>query len=422
MMKRTRLSNGLTVICVSEQTTQTVTVMVLVPVGSRYETPSSNGIAHFLEHLMFKGTEQRPSTLDISKALDGVGAEFNAYTAKDHTMYFIKVAAQHLELALDLFSDMLFHSLFDAKEIERERGVIIEELNMYADNPSMHIETMIEMTVFGKQHSLGYDIGGRKSTIQRLARARFIEFKKRYYSPKLMHVVLAGRIPPTGLTLVKKYFGSYRYTSPLPVYRKFHSPLRTIQFNHQPKSTQQTQLAFGCIGLPYQHRDLPTLVVLATILGGNMSSRLFINVRERQGLCYAIHSEVTPYLDTGIITVQAGVDNQRVAAAVTAIVHELRQCTTAAVTAEELHQAKEFIKGQLALKLEDSSALAGWYGKQSVLTGRVISPSLRIRQIKRVTAADILRVARSVFQRQALSLASIGPQRSLKHLSKILEL
>lgn len=414
MVSRHKLANKLTVVTVPQSGTATVTVMVLIPVGSRHEHPRINGISHFLEHLMFKGTEKRPSTLQLTKQLDAVGAEYNAYTSKDVTSYYIKVAAHQLELALDLFSDMLFHSLFDPTEIDRERGVILEELNMYEDNPVMHVDTLFEMSVFGKTHPLGYDTGGKKKNIRQLPRSAFIQYKQSHYSPAAMHVVLAGHIDRRAQRWIKQYFGNQRAGQPAERYRRFTGYQRTIQFLHKTKATQQTQVAMGVAGIGLrQANELAVLAVLSTILGGNMSSRLFISIRERQGLCYVIHSSVNSYVDTGTLMIQAGIDNTRVQPAIVAIVEELRRLKHDLVSAEELRNAKTCLAGQTALKLEDSSALASFYGKQSVLLDTLHSPRQKLQAIRRVTRQDIRRLAKRLLHYNKLNIASIGPQPSL---------
>ena len=417
------LSNKLTVLTVPQPSTETVTVMVLVPVGSRHEVPSNNGISHFLEHLMFKGTERRPSTLELTKQLDAVGAEYNAFTAKDTTLYYIKVAASQLELALDLFSDMLFHSLFDPTEIDRERGVILEELNMYEDNPLMHVDTLFEMSVFGEHNSLGYDIGGKKDNIRKLPRQAFINYKKRHYSPAAMHLVIAGNIDKRAQRWIQHYFGDQPAGLGKPSFKTFKPYQKKLQFRHKYKDTQQTQIAMGtpAIGLK-SGQEMATLSVLSTILGGNMSSRLFISIRERQGLCYVVHSEVSPYVDTGAFMIQAGVDNQRVEPAIVAIVEELQKIKTDLVSTEELMNAKTCIAGHTALKMEDSSALAGFYGKQSVLLGTLNSPKQKLARTNKVTRDDIRRMARKLLHLQQLNIASIGPQTSLTTVAKRLSL
>ncbi len=423
MVTQKKLKNGLTVVKIPQHDTGAVTVMLLVPVGSRHETASNSGISHFLEHLMFKGTEKRPSTLDISKALDGVGAEYNAYTSKDHTAYYIKVAANHLELALDLFSDMLFHSLFDPGEIQRERGVILEEINMYEDNPLMHVETLMEMSVFRKNHPLGRDIAGYKKNIKNMSRKSFMNYKSQHYSSRNMHLVLAGKIDASANRLVQKYFAKQpngKATS--KKYKKFTSYQTKPQFLHMYKATQQTQISIGFEALPYKHKDLAVLSILSTILGGNMSSRLFINIRERKGLCYVIRSSVSSYTDTGVLSIQAGLDKTRLTPAVKAIMEELRKMKEELVTDEELANAKEYIRGQLLLQLENSSSLASWYGKQSVLTGKLISPTVKMKAFDKVTSKDVQRIARSIFTKQRINIASIGPHRSTQQIGKVIQL
>lgn len=423
MVSRRRLANRLTVVTVPQPGTETVTVMVLIPVGSRHEHPAINGISHFLEHLMFKGTEKRPSTLELTKQLDAVGAEYNAYTSKDVTLYYIKVAANQLELALDLFSDMLFHSLFDPKEIDRERGVIIEELNMYEDNPVMHVDTLFETAVFGKSHPLGYDIGGKKANIRRLPRSAFINYKRTHYSPASMHLVIAGNIDRRASRWIAQYFSDQPAGRGPEQYRPYTGHQRAVQFLHKRKPTQQTQVAMGVAGIGLrQPHDLAVLSVLSTILGGNMSSRLFISIRERQGLCYVIHSSVNPYVDTGTLMIQAGIDNSRVFPAITAIVEELRRIKQDLVTPEELRNAKNCIAGQTALKLEDSSAQASFYGKQSVLLGTLHSPRQKLQLIRQVTRQDIRRLAQHLLHLNKLNIASIGPHGSLAAVKRSLAL
>lgn len=420
--KRGKLSNKLTVVKVAQPGTATVTVMVLVPVGSRYETPKINGISHFLEHLLFKGTTKRPSTLQLTKALDAVGAEYNAFTGKDTTAYYIKVAAEHLELALDLFSDMLFNSLFDPAEIDRERGVILEELNMYEDNPLMHVDTLLEMSMFRKDHPLGYDIGGKKINIKKMPRQAFMDYKKTHYTPAAMHLVIAGKIDPRADRWVKQYFGSYAPGKGKGVFKKFKAYQTKPQFLHKYKDTQQTQLAIGFPAISFaKPQDLAALSVLSTILGGNMSSRLFISIREKQGLCYVIHSDVSSYADTGVFMIQAGLDNTRIEKAITAIMVELRLIKNELVTTEELSNAIDCIHGQIALKLEDSAAQASWYGKQSVLQNKLLSPEEKLRLISKVTQADVRRIAQRVIQSGHINIASIGPQRSISQVRKLLD-
>ncbi|MDP3970596.1 MAG: pitrilysin family protein [bacterium] len=422
MIKANKLKNGLTVVSVPKPDTQAVTVMLLVPVGSRFETPSINGISHFLEHLMFKGTKKRPSTLEITKLLDGVGAEYNAYTGKDHTAYYIKVAADHFELTLDLFSDMLFNSLFDKQEIDRERGVIVEELNMYNDNPMFLVETLMETSVFHKDHPLGYDIGGIKKNIRAIPRSSFISFKKNYYFPGNMHLVVAGKLPANKNRLINKYFGQYSEKHKKKSYKKFNDYQTGIQLFHKYKDTEQTQVSIGFLGLPYNHKDMPALSVLAVILGGNMSSRLFINIREREGLCYVIRADISPYHDTGVFSVHAGLDKTRLDSAIVAIIKELKLIKDEPVSDDELSNAKEYLKGQTALKLEDSSALASWYGKQSVLTGKLITPEVKLKQIENVTKRDVTRVANKIFRKTHINIASIGPYKSTTHLKRLIDL
>ena len=417
------LNNKLSVITVPTKGTDTVTVMLWVPVGSRHETPKINGISHFLEHLMFKGTKKRPSTLELTKQLDAVGAEYNAFTSKDTTSYYIKVAANQLELALDLFSDMIFESLFDPAEIDRERGVIIEELNMYEDNPLMHVDTLFESSVFNAKHPLGYDIGGHKANIRSLPRQAFIDYKKAHYSPAAMHLVIAGNLDKRWKQWVKQYFSKYSAGKSASKYALFKPYQKQLQFNHKYKDTQQTQIAMGVLGAGMKHaQELATLNMLSTILGGSMSSRLFISIRERQGLCYVIHSQAEAYIDTGTLMIQAGVDNKKVEPALVAITEELYKLKHEDVTTEELKNAKTSIAGHLALRMEDSAAVAGFYGKQSVLMGTLHNPKQKLQRLNAVTKTDIRRLANLLLHLRYLNIASIGPQTNLQPIQSKLSL
>ncbi|MFC1687652.1 M16 family metallopeptidase [Patescibacteria group bacterium] len=415
----TKLPNGLRVVFVPLTETKAVTALLLVKVGSRYETRQLNGMSHFIEHLMFKGTEKRPSTLEITRLLDGVGAEFNAFTSKDHTGYYIKLNHEKLELSLDILSDMVFHSTFAQKEIERERGVIIEEINMYEDNPMMYTEDLFEQTLFGDT-PLGWNIAGPKKNIRKAGRQQLIDLRNAYHVPSNMMLVIAGRLPKNVLPLAKKYFSTNHE-------RKISKPF--IPYTHKQaharalvhyKNTHQVQLALGVQGYQYKHPKLYSLNLLSIILGGNMSSRLFISLRERQGLCYFIRAGVNVLEDTGTFMIQAGLEKKRIKQAIKAILHELRLAVTKGVTQEELTKAKEFMRGKLILNLEDSDNIASWAGKQLMFRNEILSPEEQLKKIQRVTKKQIQDVAKDIFKNSKLSLAMIGPYRSAAEFKRLL--
>jgi predicted Zn-dependent peptidase len=407
MYQKRILANGLTVITAPLRETQTVTALLLVRAGARYEHKKNNGISHFLEHMMFKGTTKRPSTLVLSRELDSVGADYNAFTAKDHTGYYIKVNAEKLELALDLLSDMIFNSTFAAGEIKREKGVIIEEINMYNDNPLMSIEDRVEELIFFGQKLASWP-GGTKKSVQGLNRADMLAYLNKFYQASNMVLTLAGKLSTRDLKMVDKYFGlapaKKRQIKILP----FVSRQKAARNKTVIKETDQLQIALGWPAFGYQQEASHAAYLLATILGGNMSSRLFTEVREKRGLAYYVRAVNNVYEDTGCIVIQAGLDKKRWQEAVTVILEEIKKIKREGVTSEELKRAKEFLKGKLAIDLEDSSHLAEWYGRQELLVGKILQPEERIKKIFKVKKIEIQGVAKKIFSQNKLNLAIIG--------------
>lgn len=405
----TTLRNGVQLVLAPRQETKAATILILYHVGSRFEPKALNGSSHFIEHLMFKGTKKRPTTLSISKELDGVGAEYNAFTAKDHTGYYIKLAADDIPLAVDILEDMLSHSLFQPKEIDRERKVVAEEINMYEDNPTMLIEDLFEQAFYG-DHPLGRMIAGPKSIIHTVTRERLLRYRDQFYLPSNMLIAAAGRfaVQPM-LTLLSRAFSRTSSRRRAPRFQPFRKTVLPLRCKVKTKETEQTHLMLGFPGVSYFDRDLNALTLLSIILGATMSSRLFISIRERQGLCYMIRSGVTLYEDTGNVGIMAGLDTSRLEPALAGIMKEVVRIKEKPVTREELHRAKEFYRGKLVLNLEDSEELANWIGKQQLLTRKIETPEQRIRGVLQVTAADIQRVAHRVFRLDRLAGALIGP-------------
>ncbi len=418
MFTQSKLSNGVRVLIAPRTDTQAVTVMVFVKVGSRYESVPLNGASHFLEHLMFKGTQRRPDTLTISKELDSIGAEYNAFTSKDHTAYYIKASRAHVNLALDMLADMLVHSKFDATELNRERGVIIEEINMYEDNPMALIEDVLERQLYGNT-PLGRNIAGTKQGITAMDRAAMLRYKDAYYVGSNMTVVVAGNVPKDISRRIRTSF------SAVPA-RQVRS--RFVQQTRQAsapvvikrKSTEQVHLAFGTPAFGYADRRNDALTLLSIVLGGTMSSRLFIEIRERRGLCYYIRSSVNPYEQVGHFSVQAGIDKHRITQAIPAIVRELRKAARTGVTLEELTRAKEYVKGKFILSLEDSENVAGWLGKQALFEHSVRSAAQRLADIQKISLRSVNAIAAQVLRPGALRLSIIGPYTSATPFAKLL--
>lgn len=415
------LKNGLRVILAPLESVFSVTAIVLCGAGSRYETKQTNGISHFLEHMFFKGTKKRPTASDISHALDAIGADYNAFTGKEETAYHIKAASQHLPLLLDMLSDMVWNSKFDEGEIEKERGVIIEELNMYEDTPMRRVGEIYEQLLWGDQ-PLGWDIGGKKDVILKITKQDFVDYIGARYSPNNMVVSLAGNFDEKeALKLIEENFGTKAYDDVsgfTPVIEDQTKPELKISY----KKTDQAHLVVGVGGLKMGHPDRYAAALLGTILGGGMSSRLFENVREKRGLSYYIRADHESYLDTGTLSASAGVDLKRIDEAIKVILSEFDTIRKTKVSAKELKKAKEYLKGKLILSWEDSRAVAISYGGDELLEGRVRPLSEYLERLDDITSSDVLRVAEFLIDKSKLNLAIIGPFKDSERFSKILKI
>jgi len=421
-MHKYNYSGGLRLILAPLKETKAVTVLVLIKVGSRYEPTRIAGISHFLEHMMFKGTARRPNTLALSRELDRYGAEYNAYTAKDHTGYWIKINAEHLDLALDMLADMLFNSKLDQKEITREKGTIIEEINMYEDNPIMALDFCLDRIIF-RGNTLAADEAGTKETVRAMNQKKMIAYRRSHYFLHNMVLVISGNFDKNRCEfLVKKYFTQKATDKKKTGFKKFKSIQKKPQIALKFKETEQVHLALGFLGPSYLARNLIASQLLMIILGGSMSSRLFINIRERQGLCYYIKAGLNVYQDVGNAVIYAGLDKSRIKEAVSLILLELKKIKDKGVTSEELNRAKEFIKGKLILELEDSSAVAEWYGRQELLLGKILTPEEKIKEIEKINKKDIISAAKEIFQRQKMNLALIGPYKEEKDFFELLKI
>lgn len=421
MVKASKLANGLTILEIPQKETETITVLVLCRVGSRYENIKLNGVSHFIEHLMFKGTKKRPNTLAISKELDSIGAEYNAFTAKDHTGYYIKANHEDQELALELLSDILFHSLFPKDEIEKERGVIIEEIHMYEDNPLMYCEDLIEKLTFQEKHPLGRLIIGPKENIKHLSRTDIINYKNNFYFSGNMVIAAAGKINKNTKKFIHKYFATEGRKKIKNKFQKFSQYQKKPQVLLHYKDSKQVQLGLSFIGLEQKNKDLPALNLLAIILGGNMSSRLFINIREKKSLCYFIKAGISSYQDTGMFYLQGGLDKNRIQEAIIAILNELHQILDHGVTKEELENAKTFLKGKISLDLEDSSSQASWYANQKLLNDELRTPAEKLKQYQKVTCQQIQKIAKKIIQLDKINLVIIGPFKNKNKFNKLLK-
>jgi predicted Zn-dependent peptidase len=415
--ERTTLDNGLRVLTANLDHAQSVTCMVMLAAGSRYETPDTNGIAHFSEHMFFKGTQRRPSARDIAGEVDSIGGEFNAFTGKEYTAYYVKCAAEHRDVALDVLADMLRNSRFDGEEIEREKGVIIEEMNMYFDTPRDYIGGVYESLLYGDQ-PLGWDIIGRKETVREATRDTFMQYLDRWYKPPRMIVGIAGKIGDDALERATELFGDLPSgeTGEAEPARE-HQSERVRVFT---KQSDQAHLILGVPSYPIEHPDRYALQMVATVLGGGMSSRLFTEVRERRGLAYYVFGLNHSYSDAGSLYSQAGVDINRIDEAVTTIATELKTIAAEQVPADELEKARNFTKGRFVLQLESPQGLILFGLRKEVLENRAPDPEEVLAGVDAVTAEDVQRVARDIIDDEKLRLALIGPFDDAARFEKLL--
>ncbi|MEK7579824.1 MAG: pitrilysin family protein [Patescibacteria group bacterium] len=413
--------NGLRLVVVPMKSTKTVTVLVLVGTGSRYETKEINGISHFLEHMMFKGTQKRPQSLDISQELDAIGAEYNAFTSKEYTGYYAKASSDNLNLVTDVISDIFLNSKLDGAEIEKERGVIIEEINMYLDDPPRHVGDLFEKLLYGDQ-PVGWNVAGEKEIIKKLARDNFVDYFNSHYVAKDTIIAVAGNVDKEQVRneLVPKFFKDSRVGQKLDRLAVLESQDKPeVLLEH--KKTDQTHFILGVRAFDMFSPKSEAAQVLSVILGGGMSSRLFIEIREKHGLSYYVRSGFDAYTDHGYFASSSGVDNNRVEKAVSVILNEYRKLKDESVSEKELKKAKEFIRGRLAIALEQSDDLAGFYANQWLLKNQTLTPEEKLDKIMKVRAEDIQEVASEIFRPEKLNLALIGPFEDKDKFEKLLE-
>ncbi len=419
--KKTKLKNGLRIITVPMKGTETVTVMVMVGVGSRFETEKEAGISHFIEHMMFKGTQKRPNYLDIAEELDSVGGESNAYTGKDRTAYYAKVDAKHIDTALDVISDIFLNSKFDEDEIKKESGAIIQEINMYEDVPMRNVGELFEGLLYW-DNPLGRYIAGSKKTVASLKRKNFINYVSRFYLANDTVVCVAGKFNDKSvIRKVEKYFSSMEKgdkPEAKNVEERQEKPSMKIKF----KKTDQTHLVLGVRAYPEDHKDRYILKVMSVILGGNMSSRMFSEIREKRGLAYYVHTNVEAYSDCGYIETSVGVEHKNVNLAIQTILGEYKKISIEKVGEKELKKAKEYIKGTAVMHLESSDAVASFFITQEIKRKKIMTQEEIFDKIDKVTPNDIVRVAKNIFVDSKLNLAIIGPHKNKAELQALLKL
>lgn len=423
--------NGLKLITVPLPGVQSATAMVLIGAGSRYETKDINGLSHFLEHMAFKGTTKRPSALAISSTIDAIGGEFNAFTGKDHTGFYVKAAATHLTLVIDVLSDMILNPLLKEEEVEKEKGVIIEEIHMYEDMPMRHIGDIYEELMYGDT-PLGWDTAGKPDIIRSLNRTHFVDYMDAWYRPNNAVMIVAGGIGGKTsdvshqssdiVEIVGKALQSWK-KQPIKHFRTQSDTQAKPALRVQYKNTEQAHLSLGVRAYNLTHPKKYALSVLSAILGGGMSSRLFIEVREKRGLAYYVKSDTSQYADVGNFVTQAGVDVKRIDQAIEVIRDQYTGIVDGhyKITTEELTKAKEYLKGRLTLDLEDSRDVAGFYGTQEILKRKIRSANEVMKKTDEVILDEVHEVAREIFVPKHLNLAIIGPYKEEERFRKLLK-
>lgn len=423
MYSKLQLVNGLKIVINPQPSTAAATILVMVPVGSRFERKSIAGLSHFTEHMMFKGTKKRPDTLSISQELDSIGADYNAFTAKEYTGYYIKAQASQLPLAIDILSDMLRNSKFDANEIEREKRVIIEEINMYEDNPMMILDDVFDSLAY-KGNTLARDVAGSKETIATMTKDDFVKFVGDYYMPDNMLVSISGQVDVDKVArLLERKFKARKGKVGFPKeFNKFTIRQNKPRVYIKKKKTEQVHLALGFVNrVGYRSKILLPLQLANIVLGGNMSSRLFINIREREGLCYYIRSKINTFADGSNFTIYAGLDKSRLEKAIELIMKELTKLKERGITSKEVKKVKEYVQGKLILSLEDSAHVSQWYAEKWLLNKKIETPEEFLARLKNIKQVEVNRALKLVLKENFLNLVLIGnlkdtrPFRNLLH-------
>lgn len=416
---KTILENGLNVITVPMKDNPAVTVLVMVSTGSKYENKQTNGLSHFLEHMVFKGTEKRPKSIDISKELESIGAQYNAFTSQEYTGYYAKVNSKDVDIALDVVSDIYLNPLLDTKEIEKEKGVIVEEIRMYQDMPHRHVHDLFMSLVYGDQPA-GWHIAGTEDNVRKFTREDFVNYRNEHYVAEATTVVVSGSFDENNiLENINKYFSEISNS-------KKSDKVKVIESQSQPqvclkyKDTDQAHLVLGVRSFDVKSKYEYALSVLSTMLGKGMSSRLFQKLREEMGVGYYVHANTDTYTDHGLFTISAGVDTKRVEEVLKVLLEECKKVITDPISDSELKKVKDYISGSFMLGLETSDSRAEYVVINNILKGKIDSPEEEIRNIQNVTAEEVKEVAKKIFVDEGLNLAIIGPYKDKQVFDNIL--
>lgn len=418
--KKKVLKNGLRIIVVPIKNTSSVTVMSLVEAGSKYEDKKNNGISHFLEHMCFKGTEKRLKAIDISREFDAMGAQNNAFTSEEVTGYWAKAHKKHTDKMLDIISDMYLHPTFPENDLETEKGVIVEEINMYEDLPQRLVYQVFGELLYGDQPA-GWSIAGTKENVRSFKRDDFINYRKKHYVASATTIVVSGDINEKDIfKKVEKYFADIstgKKVGKKKVIEKQSEPKVKLKF----KETDQTHLLLGFRAFNLYDKRTPALRLLSVLLGRGMSSRLFQKMREELGICYYIKSFTDELSDHGVLVIAAGVDSSRVEEGIKGILEEVKKIRDEKIPEPELRKAKDYLIGNMYLGIESSDAQANFYGFQEIMKEKIKTPKEIEKEIEKITANDIQKIAREIIINTKLNLAIVGKYKDEERFKKILK-
>lgn len=421
MYVRKTLPNGLRLVTAPISHVRSVSIAFFFGVGSRYEPDEIAGVSHFIEHMTFKGSKRYPSAQLISETIEGVGGLLNASTDRETTVYTARIASRYFEQAMDMLADMVRHPLFAADEIARERRVISEEIGMYMDDPGSWVSVLAN-ELFWKDMPLGREIAGTRETVQQMPELAIRDYHARHYLPNNLVISIAGDTTPEQVEEVAtRLLGDWQ-SQPAPVWTPCPPVGSAPRVQLEQRETEQTNFDLLLLGLSYTDPDRYALSLLNTILGDSMSSRLFLEVRERKGLAYDIGSAPIQYHDTGAFSIAAGVAPDQTGEALTAILQEVARIHDEPVTPAELARAKEYTRGRITLSQENTGAVSGWYGAQELELGEIHELDEELEYYDAVTSADIQRVAGRIFSEEWLRLALIGPHDDAETFERLLRL
>ena len=420
MYQRTVLDNGLPVLTSSMPHTRSVSMAIFIGAGSRYESDEIAGTSHFLEHLLFKGTKAWPTAREISEAVEGVGGIMNASTDREMTIFWCKVARPHFQRSLSVLVDMMLNPLLDPTELEKEREVVLEELRMVNDYPTNRVDLLIDETLWPDQ-PMGRDVGGSQESVSNITREQIMDYVSRQYTPRNAAVAVAGDISHEEVVdLLSEVLKDWAPEEPMSWY-PVQDGQETPRVRVEQRKTDQAHLCIGLPGLPLSHPDRYVLGLMNVILGEGMSSRLFLELREKQSLAYDVHSSINLFRDCGSLIVYCGVEPQKSQRAVSAIMEQLNGLRHD-IPDSELEKARELSKGRMLLRMEDSRSVAMWMGAQETLTGRVRTVDEVVERLDDVSTEDIERVAGDIIREDKLNLAVVGPYRSDRRFRSLLKL